>query len=332
MSPSPTSSKKNGGSAESSPPADVDRRDEDELWNPWDDSFPLAAPRTVAGGITAHSQGDAFGTTWHARRWIETLERFDLGSRVARGRRYARRGQVAELEFAPGFVTAAVQGAHRSPYRVVVAVRQLSGEEHDRVVAQIAARPLGAAQLLSGILHECVDEAFEAAGVPLLPTEMGQLSTKCSCPDWSNPCKHVAAVFFLIADELDRNGMQLLTLRGVDRELLFEQIRIATAIAVPAPATSSGHQPPTRVVRPRSEPLPSDPDAFWNVPGNLDHLVGDTAAPADAAAFARRLGAFPRWRGSEPFLDTLQGRYARASTAALDLLAPIVTQGPVGDT
>src|SRR5262249_28452892 len=145
------------------------------------------------GGIKAQSQRGAFGTSWWARRWLDVLEGFDLGARLGRGRSYARRGQVLSIDVAPGEVRSRVQGSRPKPYDVRIGVKQLTARQWDKVVAALSKQALFTAKLLAGEMPQDVEEVFRAAGLSLFPEEGGDLTTSCSCPDWSNPCKHVAA-------------------------------------------------------------------------------------------------------------------------------------------
>src|SRR4051812_28020286 len=138
---------------------------------------------------------DEFGTSWWAQRWQSVLESFGWADRLARGRSYARYGAVRQIEIAPGEVRARVQGSLSQPYSVRIAVRPLSAQEWDRVIAALGAQALYTAQLLAGTMPPTIEEAFQAAGVALFPTAE-ELATDCPCPDPANPCKHVAAAYY----------------------------------------------------------------------------------------------------------------------------------------
>src|SRR6185312_17104773 len=90
------------------------------------DFFEPSVPRAAKGGIKAQSGRGGFGKSWWAKRWIQTLESFGFGSRLDRGRSYARRGQVLSIEVIPGHVTASVQGSRAAPYKVEVAINTLT--------------------------------------------------------------------------------------------------------------------------------------------------------------------------------------------------------------
>lgn len=167
-----------------------------------------------------------FGTTWWGQAWASALEdraRLDP-SRLARGRTYARQDRVARVELEAGKITALVRGGRVLPYKVTITVPTYGDAQWVEVAKAIAQRSAYAAALLDGELDPGVAEAAEAAGVPLFPGP-GDLKPRCSCPDWADPCKHAAAVAFLVADALDEDPFVLFTLRGTTRDQLMGLVR-----------------------------------------------------------------------------------------------------------
>lgn len=168
----------------------------------------------------------AFGATWWGRAWLEALEqraRLDPG-RLGRGRSYARRGSVLELTVSPGEVDAVVQGSRATPYQVTVRIRAFSAAEWDAVLEVVSSQIGRVAALLDGELPPEVVDDVKAAGLDLLPGA-GEVLTNCSCPDFAVPCKHSAAVCYLVADALDEDPFALLLLRGRRRDELLSALR-----------------------------------------------------------------------------------------------------------
>src|SRR5579884_1889718 len=150
----------------------------------WRDRFPPhSAPREAKGGIRAANKRGRFGESWWARRWIEVLESFDIGARLARGRTYARRGQVLSIEVRKGVVEARVQGSRPEPYLVNIKVRPLMPAEWKRLAAQLSSQAIFVARLLAGEMPQDIETAFHAAGLSLFPEKLIEISTACSCPD-----------------------------------------------------------------------------------------------------------------------------------------------------
>lgn len=269
--------------------------------------FPPSQPIEVKGGIKAQSQRGTFGTSWWAKRWIAVLESFDIGARLSRGRSYARKGQVVSIEIAKGLVTARVQGSRPTPYSVRIEVKTLTPAQWQQVAQVIASEAVYAARMLNGEMPQDIENAFTSAQVSLFPTHLSDLTTSCSCPDWSNPCKHIAAVYYLIGEEFDRDPFLLFKLRGLDRDELLPQL---------------GSQPtaePTQEEPP--EPLPGDSGVFWHGQPLPEGGLDVPRTPPVAAALPRRLGRFPFWRGTQPLLDAVEPDYRTASDRAIALVA-----------
>ena len=167
-----------------------------------------------------------FGRTWWGRTWVEALEDSAAldPSRLASGRTYANQGRVGSIEISPGFASARVTGKHGRYYRTDVGVKPLAPSEWDQVVDAIASVAGHAAALLDGELPPRVVADAAALDIALLPGP-GHLRPDCSCPDWAEPCKHAAALCYLLADEIDRDPFVLLTLRGMRRSDLMELVR-----------------------------------------------------------------------------------------------------------
>jgi len=270
--------------------------------------------REVKGGIRAQSRRGAFAASWWGQRWIKVLEGFDIGERLNRGRTYARKGQVMDIGIEPGAVIAAVQGSRSRPYEVEVRFRPLSRAQWLHVATALADRFITLAKLLAGEMPEDIEEVFESAKLSLFPHRLRDLETACSCPDWSNPCKHTAAVFYLLAEEFDRDPFLLFKLRGLTREELFELLGYR-------PSAASVLQEPERTGG--SEPLPDEPPlepaALWDGEALPGDLFGEVRLPEVNAALLRRLGSFPFWRGKDLFLEALEPFYLKAAPLGLDV-------------
>jgi uncharacterized Zn finger protein len=179
----------------------------------------------VEGGLVARSTRGAIGEHWWSRRFLEVLESFALGSRLTRGKNYARRGQVLSVEVAPGVVTASVQGSRKTPYKVSIALPAFSELVWAKVEVTLAEQAIHSARLLAGEMPHDLEEVFAAAGSPLFPQRANDLSLSCSCPDWEVPCKHLAATFYLLAERFDDDPFAILLWRGRSRETLLSRLR-----------------------------------------------------------------------------------------------------------
>ncbi len=189
-------------------------------------NWPNKKPRRPATGPRRKQGRTPFGRTWWGRAWVDALEgraRLDP-NRLPRGRTYARVGAVDDLDVDVGEVRAEVQGSRRRPYHVRVRVRPFGHQEWDAVFGALAERAGHAAALLDGELPPEIAEDVRSVGLDLLPGP-GEIQTRCSCPDWAEPCKHSAAVCYLVADRLDEDPFDLFLLRGRSREALMAGVR-----------------------------------------------------------------------------------------------------------
>jgi uncharacterized Zn finger protein len=268
--------------------------------------------RQVKGGIRASSRQGAIGKTWWAKRWIEVLESFNIGARLGRGKTYARQGQVRSIEIDKGEVTASVQGSRPSPYDVSISVKTLTDAEWKKVLDVLSGQAIFLAKLLAGEMPQDIEEVFKQAGLTLFPGKRHDLKTDCSCPDDSNPCKHIAAVYYLLGEEFDRDPFLLFRLRGMSREELLAQLG-------KAPTPGGVSEPAAPVLAP--EPLSVDARVFWTGAEEAGTVasVGEVEVPPVSAALPKRLGNFPFWRGKERFLDALAPAYQSAAPQGLDV-------------
>jgi uncharacterized Zn finger protein len=189
------------------------------------DQWPPAKPIRVDGGIKARSKRGAIGEQWWSRRFISVLESYGMSGRLARGRSYARAGQVLDFELTQGKVTARVQGSRVRPYQVRIGVLPLTTAQWRRVQDRLASQALFRAKLLAGEMPHEIEEVFAECGTPLFPRSAADLDMHCSCPDWGIPCKHLAAVCYVLAEEFDRDPFGMLAWRGKGRDELLAALR-----------------------------------------------------------------------------------------------------------
>ncbi|MEV6361439.1 SWIM zinc finger family protein [Nocardia asteroides] len=174
--------------------------------------------RPVTGGAAARG---GFGRTWWGKALLDSVEKVADAGRLSRGRTYARAGQVVNYRIERGAVTAEVQGSQPSPFTSVLTLRPLRPEEIELLLAEIREAPGMLAEIASGALPP-------ALGPHLLPTTASELDFSCSCPDMGWPCKHVAAVCYLLAERLDEQPSDILTLRGLDLDTLIGGVEKST--------------------------------------------------------------------------------------------------------
>ncbi len=264
----------------------------------WDDpwrTFPASTPLPVEGGLATRRQRGSMVEAWWSRRFVQVLESYGLGARMQRGRRYARTGQVMSLDISPGLLAAQVQGSRTTPYLVTVTIA-IPTQRQWRVIDAALRERIGlAAHLLAGEVPMELEEVFDQAKAPLFPRRWPDLKARCSCPDSANPCKHVAAVLYVFADQLDTDPWLVLEWRGRTREDVLAAVGLSDA----GPQSEEA-MPPWWPLRP-GEPLPP----HEHVP-----LDGPAAQPPRTPdAVLRRLDdlAVAAWR--QPVVETVQVLY-----------------------
>lgn len=264
----------------------------------------------VKGGIKLQSKRGESAKSWWGRRWNETLYEFIDSGRLSRGRTYARRGQVASIDVKKGIIYGKVQGSDTDPYRVSMKMKKLNKREWERVADSLMARPSIAAKLMAGQMPEELEDIFKDAGITLFPNK---LNTDCDCYDWSNPCKHIAAVYLIFSEQFDRDPFLIFQLRGMEQKELLDMIGIRLDSDSSTKDKASILTPDTS----EHQPLPLDMDAFWGREGSTKIQPGMANAPSVSAALPRRLGSFPFWRSEEVFIDALDTIYDSASKAGI---------------
>lgn len=269
------------------------------------DYYRRTPPKPVKDGIKAKSKRGDIGETWWSQRWIAVLKSFRMGARFNRGKSYAREGQVVSIDVEKGAVYAKVQGTRKKPYSVAIELPELTDQEWDTVTEVMASQALFAAKLLSGEMPTTIEEAFDQAGVSLFPVSKEELDTECSCPDWANPCKHIAAVYFLLAEQFDEDPFLLFTLRGRTKEEIIRVLREKRTEKLPEDVDVPG-------VIPLEELL----DTFWEAGEALTSFVTNPAAPEVDNAIIKRLGTAPFING-EDVTVLLSKIYNMVSDAAL---------------
>jgi len=283
-------------------------------WRDWDDYKATKRP-VPADGIKIKKAG----STWWGQQWIEALQqvlRGDAG-RLARGRTYARAGRTHDLVVADGKVRAKVTGSRATPYQVELALAQLSSKAWSQAIAAMAAQAQFSAELLAGQMPRQIDALFRAAGSSLFPRQRSELVTSCSCPDWGDPCKHVAATHYVLGEALDRDPFLLFELRGRSKPQVLAALRAARAGEGPMPSSELEGTPLEQAAEPPKVSLgalsAADYDRAREALPTLDFSF---AAPATHGALLQQLGAPLAWSAAHSPAEALAPIVQRAAEAA----------------
>ena len=263
-------------------------------------------PIAVEGGIKAKSKRGAIGSQWWSQRFIAVLESYGISGRLQRGRSYARKGQVLEFSLSVGTVTARVQGSRPQPYKVSIKVLPLTTAQWRSVEARLASQALFRAKLLAGEMPAEIESIFDECGTPLFPRSVSDLDMRCSCPDWEVPCKHLAAVCYVLAEAFDEDPFAMLAWRGRGKDDLLAALRgagsggvaggvsgggagsrgVLGAAVAAGSAADDGAVSATRTVLAdvTGEPLAGSLADFWSAGLSAARLRSLATAPATATA------------------------------------------------
>lgn len=244
-----------------------------------------------------------FGTTWWGRLWIKGLEQLsdDYENRLPRGLKYAEEGAVSHFTVSPGLIEARVHG--RKTYTVTLGLPALTQSQWERAFQRLSKESRFVASLLAGEMPQGLDETFRESGASLYPRVPKELQTHCDCPDWANPCKHVAAVCYVMAEALDRDPWLLFDLRGKMRADVLEALQSQMDEATPEVPKKRG-RPKKETSVPgqlRHHEASADPwrrvkpEAYDALTADLPHIVIPRAIPPDPDVFSQ-LGPLPHAR------------------------------------
>ncbi|NJM99787.1 MAG: hypothetical protein HC800_23990 [Phormidesmis sp. RL_2_1] len=169
----------------------------------------------------ADTQEDA----WWVQQWVDLLNSYRFKKRLERGRNYARQGHILSLEFKASKVHAQVQGTANEPYHLSIWIESFTDEDWGFVIDTLGKQALYSAQLLAGEMPDDIESVFTSNGLSLFPFTLADVSSKCSCPDPKNPCKHIAAVYYQLGDFFREDPFVLFQLRGRSKEQILEALR-----------------------------------------------------------------------------------------------------------
>ncbi|MDR0439614.1 MAG: DEAD/DEAH box helicase [Candidatus Accumulibacter sp.] len=169
-----------------------------------------------------------FGKTWWGEHWLRSLKNVDFDNRLPRGARYARGGMVKEIAVGDGRIAAKVAGSLPTPYRVAIVVPPFAGERRERLIRELIARPAIISKLLNRELDPQILDIAESLGLKVFPSRWTDFQMQCSCPDQAVPCKHLAAVIYVISREIDNDPFLVFRLHQLD---LLEELNRSGLVA-----------------------------------------------------------------------------------------------------
>jgi uncharacterized Zn finger protein len=270
-----------------------------------------------------------FSRSWWGNKFIEALEQLSDAGRLSRGRSYARGGKVKSFEIQGGKVAAQVRGSvnpyfgvYKEPlYTTTIEFQPISAAKWAAAIALIASKASLISRLLLNEIPDNIEDSFAVLGLHLLPHSRKDFQATCSCPDWGNPCKHIAGVYYLVAAELDRDPFLLFELRGLSREDLHQELAkspLGQALAAelqvaerPPQSVSSYHTSPQKVAL---EPETGLRD-FWHGEKRLPQTIAPLPENLVPAIPVKKQGDHPAfWSRDNSFIEAMETLYEQVRT------------------
>lgn len=276
-----------------------------------------------------------FSRTWWGKRFIAALEEFSDAARLGRGRSYANNGKILVYQINRNKITATVRGSinpyfgvYKEPkYSTTIEIAPIDKTKWSKAIKYISSKASLVSKLLMNEVPDNIESAFADLGLHLLPHSRKDFTTSCSCPDWSNPCKHIAGVYYLVASQLDRDPFILFELRGLSREELQAELAKSplgqalsaelTAKEVPLVAATSYYTKLEKV--PVTEKV--NPREFWLGNKRLPSTVEVAEPTSVSAILVKKQGDFPAfWHKDTSFISVMEELYQRVRTKNRDVM------------
>jgi uncharacterized Zn finger protein len=265
-----------------------------------------------------------FSRTWWGKKFIEALEQISDAGRLSRGRAYANNGKVTSFGIKDGTIAATVRGSvnpyfgvYKEPlYITTIEFQPISAAKWAAAIALIASRASLISRLMLNEIPDNIEDSFRTLGLHLLPHSQKDFDAECSCPDWENPCKHIAGVYYLVAAELDRDPFLLFELRGLSREALHKELAkspLGQALSFelqqtqrPPAAAPSYYTRPATVAVAKIESLYD----FWHGTKRLPQTIEPLPRTPVSGILVKKQGDFPAfWHRDNSFIAVMEGLY-----------------------
>jgi uncharacterized Zn finger protein len=265
------------------------------------------------------------GKTWWGQRFIAALEGCMDAGRLQRGRSYSGDHRILSFEMDQALVSARVRGnvnpyfgVYKEPkYQVRLRLTPIPDQDWNNAIVTLGSNAALISQLLMGEMPERIDEVFAGLRLHLLPQSRKDFAlTECSCPDYANPCKHIAGVYYRLAGMLDSDPFLLFELRGLSRERLHQSLRhtpLGQALVSMMDTQTSALEPAESFfTRPQPAAVVPGYRAFWNGAKRLPTEIEPATPPVVSGILVRKAGDFPGfWERNNSFVEVMEDLYER---------------------
>lgn len=270
-----------------------------------------------------------FSRTWWGDRFIQALEAFTDDNRLKRGRSYASGGKVKSFEIDLNKITAKVRGSvnpyfgvYKEPtYNIKIEITPIAKTRWNEAIQKLSSKASIISRLLLNEVPENIEDTFSDLGLHLLPHSSKDFKTKCSCPDYANPCKHIAGVYYLVASQLDNNPWLLFELRGLSKVELQAKLAdspLGKALSqelntkeMPLELSSSLY---TKLEKQSLSQMPNARE-FWLGTRRLPQTIEVATVSSVSAILIKKQGDYPDfWHNDASFIETMEELYQRVKT------------------
>ncbi|MFM5981967.1 MAG: SWIM zinc finger family protein [Sphaerospermopsis kisseleviana] len=245
---------------------------------------------------------------WWSQRWLDLLDSYRFKKRLERARNYSRQGNVLSIEFKGAKVLARVQGSEVEPYKVSLFLDAFSDEEWGYVIETMSQKSIFAAKLLAGEMPQNIEDVFTSNGLSLFPFTLGDVHSKCSCPDKAVPCKHIGAVYYQLGDRFSEDPFVLFQLRGRTREKIISDLRnLRSSKLLDQSEGTTSKQEKAEIQKPISEhQLSLKSDNFWQYNEPLESSLV-VISPSVGETVLDVLGKIPLAKDEENLVSSSAG-------------------------
>lgn len=276
-----------------------------------------------------------FSRTWWGKQFIAALEKFSDPARLGRGRSYASGGKIIDYKIVQNKITATVRGSvnpyygiYKEPkYKTAIEITPISPNNWSKAIKHLSVKASFVSKLLMNEVPDNIEEVFADLGLRLLPHSQKDFKTNCSCPDWENPCKHIAGVYYLVASQLDNNPFLLFELRGLSKEALQAELSksplgkvLSEELTTKEITLETANSYYTRVEKVAAPPKISARE-FWLGTKRLPQTVEENSSASLSAISIKKQGDFPPfWQKDASFIQVMEEFYDRVKSKNKDMI------------
>ena len=265
--------------------------------------------------------------TWWGEAFFNSLISFIDEGRLKRGRAYRTDRRILSFDIDENIVQATVRGnknpyfgVYKEPkYKIKISFLKIPSNKWKEAIKKISEHPGWLSKLMLSEIPSDINEAFNDKKHGLLPKSFSDINTHCSCPDYDNPCKHIAGVYYRIAELLDVNPMLLFPIHGLPIKDLQTELRKSDLGKVFAKQLSSSQEAHLEIskqhyypIKNISENKPYNQNKFWNMSDNWNFNEPDSQNPISASIIKKQGDYPPFWNRQNSFIFSMENIYASA--------------------